>query len=106
MYFVQPKTKSRIVRFIINFIDLNNKLHPMPKIKEMFLNLKTYKYNTSLDLNMGNHHIQISKNTSNPSTTTFPWVKYRCKLLPKGVIKFSCILQEKMNEMFQGFEYI
>ena len=68
-YFAQPKSKLIRVHFLSDFRDLNRQLkqkpYPMPKINEMLLKLKGFHYVTSLDLNMGYHHIQLSENTSN-----------------------------------------
>ena len=37
----------------------------MPKINEILLKLEGFQCSTSIDLNMGYHHIRISKNASN-----------------------------------------
>ena len=34
----------------------------MPNTNEMLLKLECFKYDTSLDLNMGYYHIQLSEN--------------------------------------------
>ena len=60
----------------------------------------------SLDLNMGYYHIRLSDQSSNLSTIILPWGKYQYKCLPMGVSKSPDISQEKMNEMFCGFEFI
>ena len=50
--------------FLINFINLNNQLkckpYPMPKINKMLFKLEGFQYATSLDLNMGYYHIQLT----------------------------------------------
>ena len=60
-YFAQPKPKTNRVRFLSDFWNLNRQLKrkpfPMPKIREMLLNLEGFQYATSLDLNMGYYHI-------------------------------------------------
>ena len=54
--FAQPKSKSNLVRFLINFRNLNKKLkrkpYPMPKINEVLLKLERFQYAKSLDLKM------------------------------------------------------
>ena len=71
-YFAQTKPKSNRVRFISDFRNLNKKLkrkpYAMPKINEMVLKLKAFRYAMSLGLNMGYYHIQLSKNASNLCT--------------------------------------
>ena len=59
--FAQPKHESNQVRFLSEFRNLNKQLkqkpHPVPKINEMLFKLEGFKYDTSLDLNMGYDHI-------------------------------------------------
>ena len=46
--FAQPKAKTNRVRFLSDFRNLNRQLkskpYPMPKIREMLLNLEGFKY--------------------------------------------------------------
>ena len=72
----------------------------------MLLNLEGFKYATSLDLNMGYNHICLREHSINLCTIILPWVKYRYKHLPTGVSNSPDIFQDKMNEMFHGFEFI
>ena len=64
--FSQPKPKSNQVRFLSDFRNLNKQLkrktYTMPKINQMLLKLEGFQYDTSLDLNMGYYHTQLSKN--------------------------------------------
>ena len=87
--FAQPKSKTNHVRFLSDFRKLNRKLkhkpYPMPKIREILLNLEVFKYAMSLDFNMGCYHIRISEQDSNLCTIILPWVKYQYKHLPMGV---------------------
>ena len=78
----------------------------MPKVPEMLLNLEYFKYATSLDLNMGYYHIRFINHASNMFTIILLWGKYHHKCLPMGVSNSPDILQEKMNEMLCGLEYI
>ena len=55
---------------------------------------------------MGYYHIRLSKNASNLCTIILPWVKYSYKHLPMGVAKSLDIFQQKMNDLFHGFEFI
>ena len=48
----------------------------MPKINEMLLKLEVFQYSTSLDLNIGYYHIQLSENASNLCMVILPWKKY------------------------------
>ena len=55
---------------------------------------------------MGYYHIQLSKNASNFCKIVLPWGKYRYKCLPMGVANSPDIFQQKMNDLFHGFEFI
>ena len=62
-----------------NFRNLNKKLkrnsYPVPKINIMLLKLIFLKNYTSLDLNMGNDHIQLGEYSSNLCVILTPWRK-------------------------------
>ena len=55
--------KNEIVCFSSDVRDLNKiikrKPFPIPKIQDLLLKLKGFKYATSLDLNMGYYHIKL-----------------------------------------------
>ena len=78
----------------------------MPKIREMLLNIKGFKYALSLDLNMVYYHIRLSEKASNICTIIIPWEKHSCKRLPMGMSNSPRIFQEKMNKKFHVFEFI
>ena len=59
-----------------------------------------------LDLNIVYYHIQISKNVSNLCRIILPWAKYFYKHLPMGFADSPEILQHRMNDLFDGFEFI
>ena len=44
----------------------------MTKINEMLLQLEGFKYDTSIDLNMGYYHIWLTKDKSNLCTIIIP----------------------------------
>ena len=52
------------------------------------------------------YHTQISENTSNLCLINIHLGKYHCKRLPIGVSKSLDIFQQKMNDLFHGFEFI
>ena len=72
----------------------------------MLLIFEGFQYAKSLYFNMGYYHIQISKNKSNVCTIVLPWGKYHYKSLTMGVANLPDIFQHKMNDLFQGFEFI
>jgi len=104
-----PK-KDRTVRFISDFRELNKRIKrkpfPIPKIQEMLLKLEGFQWATSLDLNMGYYHIELHPDSRALCTIVLPWGKYEYLKLPMGLCNSPDIFQEKMNELFAGFEYI
>ena len=48
----------------------------------------------------------LEKNASNLCTIILPWGKYCYKRLPMGVVNSPDIFQQKMNDLFHGFEFI
>ena len=61
--FLIPK-KGITVRFIYDFRELNKLIlrqpYPIPKIQDLLLRLKEFRYGTTLYLNMGYYHIELS----------------------------------------------
>ena len=71
----------------------------------MLFKLESFQYATSLGLNMGYYHIRLRKNSSNLCTIILSWGKYRYKRLPMVIDNSPDILQQKMNDLFHGFEF-
>ena len=55
---------------------------------------------------MGYYHIQITEDISNLCAIIIPWGKYCYKRLTMEVSNSPDILQQKMNNLFQGFGFI
>ena len=60
----------------------------------------------SLDLNMGYYHIELDPESSTLCTIVLPWGKYEYLKLLMGLCNSLDIFQEKMNELFSGFDYV
>ena len=64
--FLIPK-KDSTVRFISDFRELNKRIlcqpYPITKIQDLLLRLEGFRYGTTLDLNMGYYHIELSANS-------------------------------------------
>ena len=107
--FIIPK-KDKTVRFINDFRELNKRIKrkpfPLPKIQELLLKLEGFQYATSLDLNMGYYHVELSPNAKKLCTLVFPWGKYEMQRLPMGLSNSPDIFQEKMSSLFADLEYI
>ena len=78
----------------------------MPKICEMLLSLECFQCAMSLDLNIVYYCMRLINQAINLYTIILPWVKYQLKSLPMGICNSPEIFQEKMNEIFRGFEFI
>ena len=78
----------------------------MPNINEMLINLEGFQYAKSINLNMGYYTIQIAEDASSFCMIIRPWGKYCQKHLPIGVSNSADIFEQKMNDLFQGFEFI
>ena len=108
--FIIPK-KDGTILFINNFRELNKqqikrKPYPIPHIQDMLLNLEGFQYATSLDLNMGYYHIELSPDSKKLCTLVFPFGKYEMQRLPMGLCNSPNIFQEKMSELFNGLEFV
>jgi hypothetical protein len=107
--FIIPK-KDGTVRFINDFRELNKRIKrkpfPIPNIQDMLMNLEGFQYATSLDLNMGYYHIELSPNSKRLCTLVFPFGKYEMQRLPMGLCNSPDIFQEKMSELFEGLDFV
>ena len=96
--FIIPK-KDRSVRFISDFRELNKRIkrkpYPIPKIQDLLLKLEGFKFATSLDLNMGYYHIELSPVSKRLCTIVLPFGKFEYQRLP-----------EKMSELMNDLEYV
>ncbi len=95
--FIIPK-KDGTVRFISDFRELNKRIKrkpfPIPKIQDLMLKLEGFQYGTSLDLNMGYYHIELSPHSKQLCTIVLPWGKYEYQRLPMGLCNSPDILKD------------
>ena len=107
--FIRPKKNGR-VRFLSDFRELNKRIKrkpfPLPKIQDLLQKLEGFTYATSLDLNMGYYHIQLTPNARRLCTIVMPWGKYEYLRLPMGVANSPDIFQEHMSELMAGLEFV
>ena len=73
----------------------------MPKTQDVLLKLEGFTHATSLDLNMGHHHIELHPESKKLCTLVFPWGNYQPQKLPMGLANSPDIFQEKMSTLFQ-----
>ena len=76
------------------------------KINKILSKLEGFQYATSLDLNTEYYYIRPIKNVSKLCKIILPWGKYYYKNLPMGVANSLDISQQKINDLFHGFEFI
>ncbi len=104
-----PK-KDGTIWFISDFRELNKwlrrKPYPIPKVQDMLVKLEGFRYATSLDLNMGYYHIELSPEAKKLCTIILPFGKYEYQRLPMGVAGSPDIFQEKMSDLMQELEYV
>ena len=55
---------------------------------------------------MGYYHIELDPESSRLCTIVLQWGKYKYLKLPMGLCNSPDIFQEKMKELFAGFEYV
>ena len=55
---------------------------------------------------MGYYHIQLHPDSRKLCTIVLPWGKYEYIKLPMGLCNSPDIFQEKMNDLFEGLEYV
>jgi hypothetical protein len=82
------------------------KPYPIPQIKDMLLNLEGFQYATSLDLNMGYYHIELSPNSKKLCTLIMPFGKYKMQKLPMGLCNSPNIFQEKVSILMEGLKFV
>ena len=70
------------------------------------LKLEGFQYASALDLNMGYYHIHLTPAACRLCTIVLPWGKYEYTRLPMGVNCAPDIFQERINDLFQGMEYV
>jgi hypothetical protein len=97
------------LRSLADLRDLNKRIKrhpfPIPKIQDLLQKLEGFQWATSLDLNMGYYHIELTPNASKLCTVVLPWGKYEYVRLPMGLCNDPNIFQEKMSELMMGLEF-
>ena len=72
----------------------------------MLLKLEGFQFATSLDLNMGYYHIELSPDSRKLCTIVLPWGKYEYLRLPMGLCNSPNVFQEKMSTLMQDLEFV
>jgi hypothetical protein len=97
------------LRSLADLRELNKRIKrkpfPLPKINDLLQKLEGFHLATSLDLNMGYYHIELTPFSSRLCTVVLPWGKYEYLRLPMGLCNSPDIFQEKMSELMVGLEF-
>ena len=92
--------KKNWVHSLSGFRILNKQLkhqqYPINKINKVLFKLEDLQYATSLDLNIGYYHIQLTEDVSNICTIITPWRKLRYKCFPVGFSNRHNIFKQKI----------
>lgn len=78
---------------------------PLPRIQEMLQKLEGIQWATSLDLNMGCHHIKLMPFSKRLCMVVFPWGKCSCNRFPMSLLVSADTFQEKMSELMCDSEF-
>ncbi len=70
------------------------------------MKLKGFQYATTLDLNMGYYHIELSPFSKRLCTIVMPFGKFEYQCLTMGLCNGPDIFQECMYEIFSDLEYV
>ena len=70
------------------------------------MKLEGFRWATTLDLNMGYYHIQLSPDSRKICTIILPWGKYEYQKLPMGLCNSPDIFQEQLSHLFRDIEYV
>jgi hypothetical protein len=108
--FMMPEKDGR-VRFMSDFHKLNEWLrrapHPIPKTQDLLHKLEGFMHATSLDLNMGHHHVKLNPDAQKRCTIITQWGCLSCSRMPMGVFSSSAdIFQERMTELMRGLDFV
>ena len=68
----------------------------------MLLKLEGFQFATSLDLNMGYYHIELSPRSRELCTLVLPWGKYEYLRLSMGLCNSPDIFQEEMPSLMEN----
>ena len=80
-------------------------IHPLPKIDEMYANLKGVKVFSTIDLRSGYHHIALGKDSRAKTAFVTQFVKYEFLMVPFGLAQAPAYFQLLMNKILEGLSY-
>ena len=78
--------------------------HPLPKIKDLFLELKGARFFSKLDLKKGYYHIVLDEQSRELTTTITPLGLRRYCRLPMGLTDAASVFQRLVQQILAGCE--
>ena len=107
--FIVPKKDSR-VRWITDFRALNKalrrKVYPIPKIQDIFLRRKRFRFLSKMDLSMQYYTFELDDESKEVCTFATPFGLYRYKRLPMGIKCAPDIAQNVMEKILKDINDI
>ena len=79
---------------------------PMPKVEDIFSQLNSAKYFSTLDLRAGYHHIPLDEESIAKTAFTSPYEKYEYVKVPFGLAQVPAYFQELMRGKTQNTRQI
>jgi hypothetical protein len=71
----------------------------------MLINLERFQHATSMDLDMGYYHLELSAKSQELCTMVLLFGKYECQCIAMGLGNSPDIFQEKMNKLLDGLSH-
>jgi Reverse transcriptase (RNA-dependent DNA polymerase) len=78
---------------------------PIPRIQDLLLKLEGFLYTTSLDVNMGYYHIELTPFSKSLCTIMLPNGYFEYQRLPMGLCNSPDIFQEKMSNLVDDLDF-
>ena len=72
----------------------------------MSLNLEGFLHSTSLDLNVGFHHIELNPCAKRSRTVVLLFAKFECQRLHVGLCNSPNKGQEMMSDLMDGSDFV
>ena len=78
---------------------------PMPKVEDIFSQLNSAKYFSTLDLRAGYHHIGLATDSIPKTAFTSPFAKYEYVKVPFGLAQAPAYFQELMTGVLKDLPF-
>ena len=88
---------------ILNAV-LKRNPYTLPLIPDIMLSIKSFKWATCIDLNMGYYSMSLIEASKQLCVTCLPWVLYQYNMLPMGVKVATDVFQQAMSSLFNDLE--